>query len=339
MEKKISVIIPCYNATKWLPKCFLSLVQQTMGMDCMELLFVNDASTDDGETWTMLCEMEAAYPQSIAIINLEENMRQGGARNQALQYATGEYIAFVDADDFVEPDWLEKVYARAKQNDADIVQFNYHYYFEQVGVVENKKDYVEEDIVIHNSSERKNMLMAEKITYGCWNKIYRKSLVEQVGSKYAEHVIYEEPLFTYPLLFYANRFSIMNDHFYRYRQNTGGTMRNDMKAKETLLQHAAVQLAVWEFMKTKDVFKEYYEEIKLYFLHTYLYEILDFAKQRGMELDYGMYEALTKVARKEVEDISSSPYAVMIPKQMELYRLIEGGLSKSDYERYIKHLE
>ena len=69
------------------------------------------------------------------IIHLEENLRQGGARNVALGYATGEYLAFVDADDFVEKDFLEKVYRRAVENDADIVQFDYVYYTERLGKV------------------------------------------------------------------------------------------------------------------------------------------------------------------------------------------------------------
>ena len=84
--KKVSVIIPCFNATKYLPKCFMSLVQQTIGIDQIELIFVDDASTDEDATWNMLQEFERAYPESIMILKLEENMRQGGARNVALQY-------------------------------------------------------------------------------------------------------------------------------------------------------------------------------------------------------------------------------------------------------------
>ena len=73
--KKISVIIPCYNSVKWLPKCFMSLVEQSIGIDNLELIFVNDASTDDGQTWDMLKEMEKAYPESIIII--EDRVGQG----------------------------------------------------------------------------------------------------------------------------------------------------------------------------------------------------------------------------------------------------------------------
>lgn len=112
--EKVSVIIPCFNATKYLPKCFMSLVQQTIGISQIELIFVDDASTDDGSTWNMLQEFERAYPESIMILKLEENMRQGGARNIALQYATGEYIAFVDADDFVADNFLLETYEKQK---------------------------------------------------------------------------------------------------------------------------------------------------------------------------------------------------------------------------------
>ena len=105
--KKVSVVIPCYNAAAWLPKCFLSLAEQTMGMEDLELIFVDDASTDNGRTWEMLLLFERAYPDSVIVIRLEENRRQGGARNEALLYASGEYISFVDADDWVLPGLYE----------------------------------------------------------------------------------------------------------------------------------------------------------------------------------------------------------------------------------------
>nr|WP_039121459.1 glycosyltransferase family 2 protein [Ligilactobacillus ruminis] len=80
----------------------ISYVGQSIGIDNLELIFVNDASKDDGQTWNMLNEIEEAYPESLIIIDLTCNRRQGGARNEGLKYASGEYIAFVDADDWVE---------------------------------------------------------------------------------------------------------------------------------------------------------------------------------------------------------------------------------------------
>ena len=188
---------------------------------------------------------------------------------------------------------------------------------------------------IKSSDDRKKMLIMEKFTYGCWNKLYKRSMVINANTAFAENVIYEEPLFVYPLLFYANKLVKMSDKLYIYRQNNNGTMRNDMKEKETLFQHSQVQLMVWEFMKNTSYFKEYYEEIKLYFLHTYLYEILDFAKQREITMDYEQYVPLAKKALSEVKDITKSPYSAILVKQMALYKMIESGLTKQQYIGYI----
>ena len=326
--KRVSVIIPCHNAVQWLPKCFLSLVNQSMGMNDIELIFVDDASEDAGRTWEMLQDFERAYPESIMAIQLAENMRQGGARNVALTYATGEYIAFVDADDFVREDFLKKAYEIARSTDADMVQFEYELYTERLGNVPSGRKIERESICLENIAQRKRFLVEEKITYGCWNKLYRRELIARAGVKYAEQVIYEEPLFVYPLLFFGKRFEIVPDVFYYYRQNLTGTMRSDMKQLETLKMHAQVQLDVWNFMKTTEFWQDYYEEIKLYFLHTYLYETLLFAAQREFSLPESFIRELTDTVKSEVSDYTSSQYAELIPKQMELYHQVKLGNDK-----------
>lgn len=326
--KRVSVIIPCHNAVQWLLKCFLSLVNQSMGMNDIELIFVDDASEDAGRTWEMLQDFERAYPESIMAIQLAENMRQGGARNVALTYATGEYIAFVDADDFVREDFLKKAYEIARSTDADMVQFEYELYTERLGNVPSGRKIERESICLENIAQRKRFLVEEKITYGCWNKLYRRELIARAGVKYAEHVIYEEPLFVYPLLFFGKRFEIVPDVFYYYRQNLTGTMRSDMKQLETLKMHAQVQLDVWNFMKTTEFWQDYYEEIKLYFLHTYLYETLLFAAQREFSLPESFIRELTDTVKSEVSDYTSSQYAELIPKQMELYHQVKLGNDK-----------
>ena len=326
--KRVSVIIPCHNAVQWLPKCFLSLVNQSMGMNDIELIFVDDASEDAGRTWEMLQDFERAYPESIMAIQLAENMRQGGARNVALTYATGEYIAFVDADDFVREDFLKKAYEIARSTDADMVQFEYELYTERLGNVPSGRKIERESICLENIAQRKRFLVEEKITYGCWNKLYRRELIARAGVKYAEHVIYEEPLFVYPLLFFGKRFEIVPDVFYYYRQNLTGTMRSDMKQLETLKMHAQVQLDVWNFMKTTEFWQDYYEEIKLYFLPTYLYETLLFAAQREFSLPESFIRELTDTVKSEVSDYTSSQYAELIPKQMELYHQVKLGNDK-----------
>ncbi len=335
-SKKVSVVIPCYNAAKWLPKCFLSLVRQTIGIENLQLIFVDDASTDDGATWELLCEFERAYPESILIMRMEENRRQGGARNAALPYAEGEYLAFADADDFAAEDWLLRVYERAVREDADLIQFEYFCYTERTGAFLPGRSVREETICIETAEERKAFLISEKITYGCWNKLYRSSLVRRAGVKYAEGVVYEEPLFVYPLLFYGRRFTVMSEPFYYYRQNETGTMQRDMKQKKTLLMHADVQYQVWEFMKRTEFFREYYEEIKLYFLHTYFYETVYFAALRGLALPMEDYRRLYETVKREVPDYRSTKYETLIPRQLQLYALAAEGMTEEKLAAFME---
>ena len=138
--------------------------------------------------------------------------------------------------------------------------------------------------------------------------------------------------------FEGNVYVTIPDRLYVYRQNNSGTMRNDMKAYETLLQHADVQLAVWEFMKETPHFDKFYEEIKLYFLHTYLYEILDFAKRRDMEIEFKTFEVLARRAMVEVDDIAATAYAGIVAKQVQLYQMIKDGLTEDGLRKYIESI-
>ena len=118
-EKKISVIIPCHNAELTIDRCMESVEKQTIGVENLEIILVNDASKD--KTLEKLCIWEAKYPNSIIVIDCEENKKPGGARNIGLDYAGGQYIAFADADDILEEDMYEMLFEAAdKQCDVAI---------------------------------------------------------------------------------------------------------------------------------------------------------------------------------------------------------------------------
>lgn len=117
--KKISIIVPCYNAENCIDRCIQSLLEQTIGIENLELIFVNDASTDG--TMTRLQQWEARYADSILVIDCEKNGKQGMARNIGLSYASAPYIGFMDNDDMAEPDMFEKLYEKATLYDCDLV--------------------------------------------------------------------------------------------------------------------------------------------------------------------------------------------------------------------------
>ena len=107
--KMISVIIPCYNVEKYIDRCLTSLERQTVGMNSLEIICLDDKSADG--TLDKLHEWEKKYPDNICIVELPDNGRQGRARNIGLEYATCEWVAFIDSDDWVEPDYFEKLSA------------------------------------------------------------------------------------------------------------------------------------------------------------------------------------------------------------------------------------
>lgn len=120
--KKVSVVIPAFNAHSTLARCLGSLVNQTL--QDIEIVVVNDASTDD--TWEIMQRCKAQFPDKLVIINSETNSGCGGARSIGLDAATGEYIGMADADDYVASTMFEKLYNKAKETNSDIVDCGFY---------------------------------------------------------------------------------------------------------------------------------------------------------------------------------------------------------------------
>ncbi len=294
--KKVTVITPCYNSEKYLGECLESLEHQTIGIENLELILVNDASTD--HTWSMMLEFEKKYPESVIAINLPKNRRQGGARNEALKYATGEYIAFLDSDDKALPETYERVYQRAVETNADMVQFNHwNYMGDWEELCDNCK--IEGVLEIKDVEERKLFLMAEVLTMNHCSKLYRRKMLEESDAQFAEQRIYEEPAFVYPQMFFAKRVCCMKEAFYRIRMNAESTMHSEAKKSERLLDHPEVQMQVLQYMmEHEELMRDYYEEIEFYFLKTYYVETLFFAGQGKMILDVEYFKKMQKNVRE-----------------------------------------
>ncbi len=119
----VSIITPCYNSVSWLPACMESLTSQSIGMENLEFIFVDDASSDD--TLAVLEDFEARFPEQVILIPLAENQGQGFARNLALTYASGDYVLYVDSDDAIAPYALELLLKHAASLNCDILEFDF----------------------------------------------------------------------------------------------------------------------------------------------------------------------------------------------------------------------
>ncbi len=116
---KVSIIIPVYNTARYLPRCLDSVINQTL--KDIEIICVNDCSIDNSLT---ILKDYASKDNRIKIIDLKENSGAGFARNRGIEQAKGEYLGFVDSDDFIDLDFYEKLYKKALETDADIVKSN-----------------------------------------------------------------------------------------------------------------------------------------------------------------------------------------------------------------------
>lgn len=109
-KDKISVIIPCYNVQKYIMRCFDSIYSQTYGFENLEVILIDDLSTDN--TWSILESLQRKYPENVISLKIQKKGKCGGARNLGMDICTGKYITFVDADDYVHPDMLRVLYDR-----------------------------------------------------------------------------------------------------------------------------------------------------------------------------------------------------------------------------------
>ncbi len=275
--KKISIVIGCYNVSEYLERCWESLKAQTIGLDNIECIFVDDASDDDGKTWEVLNIIENECPD-VMIIGAEEHVGPGGARNIGISYASGKYLQFLDADDELLPDACEKLFELAEEKEADIIQFSH---IIKAGDITKNSICTEEDrlYTIENDEDRTRFLNATTVTYGCWNKLYLMDIVRQSEALFAENMVYEEPLFVYPMFLYADRIYITKDTFYVYHIHSGSIVTSKIGKK--LTDHPQVQLMLLEYlMKRPEIFSKYAKAIECYFLWSYYCETLMFAGQR-----------------------------------------------------------
>ena len=212
MKIKVSVIVPVYGVEKYIAKCLDSLVNQTL--DEIEIIVVNDGSLDNSQK--IIDKYVKKYPNKVKSF-IKENGGQGSARNYGLTKSNGEYIGYVDSDDYVEKEMFEKLYNKAKENNYDIVV---------CGNYNVSEDYQtkEKDIFIDKYDTE-----LENITFGkmaVWNKIYKKEILVKNKLKFKEKVWYEDVAFTLKAIISSSSYGFINEPLYNYLIRQGSTMNN-----------------------------------------------------------------------------------------------------------------
>ena len=239
---KVSVIVPVYNVEKYIEKSLESLVKQTL--EDIEIIIVNDGSTDNSEM--IIKKYIKKYPNKIVYLT-KTNGGLSDARNFGLPYANGEYVAFLDSDDYVESNIYKDMYELAIKENSDLVECDFIWEYP------NKKriDVGE----IYNGKHE----MLEKIRVVAWNKLIKKSALEKANVIFPKGFRYEDVEFTYKLIPYIEKVSFFKKPCIHYiqRENSISNSQNE-RTKEIfdVFEH------VIEYYKEKNLFEEYKTELE-----------------------------------------------------------------------------
>lgn len=269
---KVSIIIPVYNVEIYIEKCINSLINQTLKE--IEFIFVNDGTKDNSVSIIKKYQKE---DKRIKLIE-KENGGQASARNLGLKYAKGEYIAFVDSDDYVKENMYELMYNKAKKNDLDIVMCNNFLVY---------KDKIEE-FESNITTKKEEKIAPEKyiiLSPSPCNKIIKKEYLDKCKFLFPEGIIYED-LASIPLLgLNQPKIVYLNEPLYYYVQSDTSTMRN----KEYKQKYEDIFKAI-KYLYNNMIDKNYNQELEYLLTYHYLYlGSLNFYK-------YKKYKNIDKIA-------------------------------------------
>ena len=241
---KVSIIVPIYNTEKYIEKCLNSLVNQTLRD--IEIICVNDGSTDN----SMIIVRKFANKDSRIKIFEQENKKQGAARNAGMRIATGEYIGFVDSDDWVDLDYFERLYNAAKKYDSDIALATNI----RVGKRKSKKRLnITEEKVVSGLQDKFDICQQWKNECPT-NKIYRHSMLKANKIVWPENCYCEDKLYTVKAVYYANSVVTVPNVNYYYFRNPNSTVNSKAKKHfKQLIDHKNnARRSVLAFLKEKN---------------------------------------------------------------------------------------
>lgn len=228
MNEKISVIIPVYNVEKYIRRCLDSVVNQTYSN--LDIILVNDGTPDNsGE----ILEEYAKKDDRIRVFH-NDNMGLSGARNFGIEKIKGEYIAFIDSDDFIELTYFEKLYKTLKENDADISVCGFKLYFENKtkntknkNILPYKTRILEKEEAIKNIFSYSSKAIAFTVA---WASLAKKELFD--GIRYPLNQILEDVSTTYKLYLKASKIAYYNEPLYYYVQRNGSILNSPFTLKK-----------------------------------------------------------------------------------------------------------
>lgn len=251
-EPLITVVVPIYNVEKYLKKCVDSIIKQTYNN--IEIILVNDGSTDNS---LKICNELLDKDKRIIVIS-QENGGLSEARNTGIKNAKGEYICFIDSDDFVDYNYIKILLNAIKKHDADISVCDFYYIDE-----ENKKWIRKEkkEKVYTNIEAMQDIFSCNQETeVMTWNKLYKTSLFTKNNIYFPKGKIHEDNYTTYKLYYYSNKIALVTDRLYYYLQRKDSIMGRKFNIKRLNIIQAIEETKI--FLKENNI--DLNDEMKYY---------------------------------------------------------------------------
>jgi glycosyltransferase involved in cell wall biosynthesis len=240
---KISVIVPVYNLECEIKKCILSLIFQQF--TDFEIIAIDDGSTDNSPL--ILDELAGKFPDLVRVFH-RKNFGLSSSRNFGIKKSRGDFIAFVDGDDFVESDFLEKLNQSIMDHNSDIAVCGFYEHSNG----KNRIFKTSTQVLSGPQAAKKLLTRQENLDVVCWNKIYRKTLFDAVN--FPEDKNHEDNFSTYKLLFNAKKVSYVDAALYNYVRR-----ENSITKKEATISRLKAKLSAAR--EAKKYFKSKNDEL------------------------------------------------------------------------------
>lgn len=330
----ITIIIPCYNAEKEIDRCLQSVEEQTMGIENFQIILVDDASTD--ATMEKLLSWQAKYPYQIQIIHNRRNRRQGTCRNLGMQHAKGEYVAFLDADDWIEPDMYEKMYTVAQIGDCDMVQCanstdtRLRYWSTLQEKYTGKVDRL---IAMDTDEDRGRMIASNLLGTYVVTKLYRRDFIEICDLKFPEDLLYEDIYWMGLLNCYVQRIGIVEERLYHYYMNPESVSRtrNEPRNRDIL----EVNRRLWQTYQERGLLESgFAKALEFEMLCTYYLTTSKMIFLRYDEIPYDMYYEMQADCMEMMPDYAKNPYIEQYAKPFQklMLGLLDKELSREEID-------
>lgn len=273
----VSIIVPVYNVEKYLKKCVQSIINQTYKN--LEIILVDDGSSDNSGK---ICDEFAQKDNRIKVIH-KINGGQADARNKALDIMNGEWVSFVDSDDFIDKFHIENLYLQAIKNNSDICVCGFKIVNEDYKTIRSIK-------VKFNDSLNGNLAfkysLNSKIDPSFWNKIFKSSLFK--SARFVKGIYYEDRELIHRIFYKADRVSFLDSESYFYLERVGSTM-NHINKKKIDDRFVMISL-VKDFLEKEAVLEKYQKDfIICYLLNVYMsasFQIARYSRDYKNDIGY-----------------------------------------------------